>query len=401
MKFAYQAREPNGQIRTGEITASDAGEAARQLRNEGLYLLSVQPLENGESSGLPFFRKRVTRAEIIYVTNQLAVMVDSGVPLADAVQGLAQQTANPTLADVLSKIHRDLESGEDFSSALAKYPKYFDRTYVNLIKASEASGTLAEMLDRIATQSRSELETLHKIRGAMIYPAAMLVMCVGVCIFLLTYVFPKLLPLFAGREEEIPKPTRMLIAASEVLRHEWYFVVAAAIALIGLFFYARKQPWGRYALDWMWLNLPIWGTLTRKVAISRSVRTLATTVNAGVPMLEALQLCAGVADNVFYERTWLDVSEKVTGGKQIHEALAGNELFPDTLVQMIASGEKTGKLGYVLEKVADYFDREVANAVKTATSMIEPLMVAVMGSVIGGIALAMLLPVFELSSTVS
>ncbi|HID22882.1 MAG TPA: type II secretion system F family protein, partial [Planctomycetaceae bacterium] len=348
MKFAYQAREPNGQIRSGEITAPDAGEAARQLRNEGLYLLSVQPISGGGAGGLAVFCRRVTRSEIIYVTNQLAVMVDSGVPLADAVQGLAQQATNPTLADVLFAIHRDLESGEDFSSALAKFPKYFDRTYVNLIKASEASGTLAAMLDRIATQSRNELETLQKIRGAMIYPAAMLVMCVGVCIFLLTYVFPKLLPMFAGREEEIPKPTRMLMAVSEVLRHEWYFVIIGGFLLISFVLYGRKQPWGRRFLDWMWLNLPIWGTLTRKVAISRSVRTLATTVNAGVPMLDALQLCAGVANNVFYERTWLDVSEKVTGGKQIHEALAGNDLFPDTLVQMIASGEKTGKLGHVL-----------------------------------------------------
>ena len=398
MQFSYQAREASGQIRSGEINAENSDAAAQQLRRDGLYLLSIQETSAGSQGQMALFQKRITRSEIIYATTQLAVMVDSGIPLAEAVSGLAQQTENPTFRNILSRIHRDLEGGEDFSVALSRYPKQFDRTFVNLVKASEASGSLGPMLDRIATQTQNEQETRQKVKGAMMYPAVMLVMCVGVCIFLLTYVFPKLMPMFNGRENDIPGPTKFMIVVSNALTQHWMLIGTIMLLVVGLVIYALRQSWGKRIMDWVWLNMPVWGTLTRKVAISRCLRTLSSTVNAGVPMLESLELCSGVANNIYYEACWLDVSEKVATGKQIHEALSGNSLFPETLVQMIASGETTGRLGSVLEKLADYFDREVANAIKTATSLAEPIMVAVMGTVIGTIALAMLLPIFKLSS---
>ena len=188
-----------------------------------------------------------------------------------------------------------------------------------------------------------------------------------------------------------------MIWLSDALLNYWYVFLVASGALAGGFLYARRQRWGRIALDWLWLHLPILGPLSAKVSIGRSLRTLATTINSGVPMLESIELTAGVANNVFYEDCWRGVGEQITSGKQIHEALEGNRLFPATLLQMIASGEATGKLGIVLNKVSDYFDREVDNAIKAATSMLEPMMVALMGSVIGTIALAMLLPIFKLS----
>lgn len=399
MLFAYQARDSSGHVRSGEIRADTADEATQQLRHDGMYILSVEQAQAAKgTSDLAVFRKKIARSDIIYLTNQLAVMIDAGVSLTEALQGLAKQAENPTLKSVLEKITSSVASGDEFSLALSRYPKQFDKTYVNLVKASEASGTLGTMLERIAVQSRTELETKQKVRGALMYPAAMLAMCIGVSIFLLTYVFPKLMPMFEGRQMEVPTPTLMMISLSYALTHQWYWFILAAVAVITALVYASRQTWGRVGFDWCWLNTPIIGTLTRKVAISRSLRTLSTTINAGVPMLDALELSAGVANNHFYEQCWLDVSEQVTGGRQIHEALEGNKLIPATLLQMISSGEATGKLGQVLDKVSDYFDREVANTLKTVTSLIEPLMVAVMGGVIGFIALAMLLPIFKLSA---
>ena len=396
MNFAYQARNRDGEVQSGEITANDQDEAAQQLRRDGLYVMSIKE-DSGPvvSAGLSIFQKKIKRDDIIYLTNQLSVMVDAGVPLATALDGLQKQGDNPTMQAMLKNLQNSVESGEDFSHALSRYPKYFDTTYVNLIKAS---GTMSQMLDRIAIQSRTELETKQKVKGAMMYPAAMLVMCIGVSIFLLIYVFPKLTPMFEAKQIEVPGPTKVMMALSDALINYWYLFIIAVIALVSFYFYARKKIWGRCALDWFWLNVPVLGPLCRKATIGRSLKTLATTVNAGVPMLDALKLCAAVSGNYFYERLWKMVGEEVVGGKQIHEALDGNKLIPATILQMISSGESTGRLGQVLDKVSEYFEREVANTVKSVSSLIEPIMVAVMGAVIGTIALAMLLPIFKLST---
>lgn len=401
MQFTYHARDISGQIRVGEIAAESIHAATQQLRQEGLYLLGLKEAAAApQAAAIPFLQPRVSRNEIIYVTTQLAVMVDAGVPLASALEGLGKQVTNPTLQRILGDVQNGVQAGDDFSDALARHPKQFDRTYINLVKASEASGSLAPMLDRIATQMRTELETRQKVNAAMLYPAIMLLMCIAVSIFLLTYVFPKLTPMFKTRQLDLPLPTVLMMTLSDALVNYWYAFLIGGVSLIAAALYARRRRLGRTALDWMWLHFPVLGSVTRKVAISRSLRTLATTINAGVPMLEALELCAGVANNTFYERCWSNAGEHVAAGKQIHEALQGNDLIPPTLLQMISSGESTGKLGYVLHKVSDYFDREVENAVKSATSLLEPLMVAMMGGVIGTIALAMLLPIFKLSSHV-
>ncbi len=402
MRFTYQARDPSGRIKSGEISAASRDEASRQLRQDGCYLLALEEtraMPTGAAGGAGgALRRRISRSEIIYFTNQMAIMVDAGVSLAAAIEGIARQAENPTLKQTLAAVQKDVEAGDNLSAALGKFPRQFDKTYINLVKASEASGTLAGMLDRIALQSRKELETRQKVTGALMYPAVMMLMCVGVSIFLLAYVFPKLTPMFAMRNLKLPGPTKLMIALSYALTHHWGWILLGVVLIIGGLVYARTQRWGRLAFDWLWLHLPILGPVCRKVALTRSMRTLATTINAGVPMLEAIGLSGEVANNVFFEDAWEDVSEKVAGGKQICEVLEGNRLFPATLVQMISSGESTGKLGQVLHKVSDYFDREVETAIKTATSLVEPMMVAVMGGIIGTIALAMLLPIFKLST---
>lgn len=400
MQFTYTARNTSGQNQTGELEAESREEAVVRLRQEGLYLLSLEEAESDSKDKLSVSKKsRVSRKDIIYFTNQLAIMVDAGVPVSTALEGVSSQLENQTLRDILIQIQKSVEAGSDLSSALEEFPRCFDQTYVNLIKASEASGTMPQMLTRIASQAEEEQETIQNVKGALIYPAIMFLMCIGVCIFLLTYVFPKLMPMFAARGAAVPTPTKLMIFVSTMITSYWYLLLLFLAILGAAFYYIRSQAWGKAACDWIIIRLPIFGTMLKKLAISRSIRTLATTINAGVPMLEAIQLSAGATDNIHFKQSWEDISEQVTSGKQIHEALEGKTLFPTTMQQMIASGESTGRLGMVLNKLSDYFDREVKVAIKSATTLVEPIMVVCMGSIIGFIALSMLLPIFTLSTS--
>ena len=241
-ELAYQARDLVGQIRSGVIVADRVEEVTSQLRKDGMFVVSVEETDETESrTEIKLFAKRVSKNDIIYFTNQISVMVDAGIPLASALNSLAEQCENSTLATILADVQSRVEAGESFSVALANYPKHFDAAYVNLIKASEASGTMAEMLDRIANQLRTELETRQKVLGAMLYPAAMLVMCIGICIFLLAYVFPKLTPMFETRKIELPRPTMIMLAISNVLKHDWPLVILAVAVVIGGVLYAARK----------------------------------------------------------------------------------------------------------------------------------------------------------------
>ena len=393
MKLEYEARDPLGHTVQGTVEAGSAEEATQQLNRDGLSVLSIE--EAGEVGAL--LARRVTKKEIVYMTNQLAVMVETGITLSTAIQGIIEQEKNPTLKHVLKELKSAVESGEEFSAALARHPKLFNQTYVSLIKASEATGTLGEMLDRVATYLRKEVEAQSKIRAAMAYPAVMMVVAVGVTIFLLTYILPKFAPLFNSKKIKLPTSTLFMMTASECLIGYWYLWLLGAVALVLGFIFGRRTEPGKKAWDWFKINAPIVGSLNRKTTISRSVRTLGAMVQSGVPMLESIQLTANVAGNYYYERLWLDVLREVTSGKRICDVLAGNPLFPPTLVQMISSGEETGKLDMVLQRVSSYYDQEVDAAIKTTTSMIEPIMITIMGVIVGGIAMSLLLPIFQLS----
>ncbi|HZZ73478.1 MAG TPA: type II secretion system F family protein [Pirellulales bacterium] len=390
--FSYRARDPLGNLLQGTLEALTGDDARQQLRRDGFQVFNLE-----EESGEGLFPRRISRKEIIYATSQLAVMVDTGISLSTALAGIAQEEQNPTWKRVLTDLKNSVESGEDFSTALARYPKYFDKTYIALVRASEATGSLGSMLDRIALYQRKEVDTRSKVRGAMAYPTVMLVIAIAVTIFLLTFILPKFAPLFVSRGVKLPAPTVFMMKLSDSLLGYWPFWVAGLIGLIGGFLYGRRTPQGRFVIDWLKINAPIIGPMNRKVAISRSVRTLGTMVSSGVSVLDALQLSSEVAGNVYYEQLWKKVLNDVTSGEQICGSLRGNPLFPPTVVQMISSGEETGKLDMVLERVSSYFDQEVENSLKTTTSLIEPIMISVMGVVVGGIGLSLLLPIFSLS----
>lgn len=392
--FRYRVRDPLGNSHEGTLEAATADEARQQLHRDGFQVLELD--EAGAAVG-DLFPRRVARAEVIYVTNQLAIMVETGISLAAALEGIGAQQPNPTLKKILHELRQSVEQGEDFSAALARYPRLFDSTYVSLVKVSEATGSLGPMLERIAGYLHKEAETRGKVRAAMAYPAVMLTLAIGVTVFLLVYIMPQFTPLFESRGLALPLPTRITMAVSNSLLGYWYLWLVGIAAAVAGFVYGQKTPQGRMAWHWVRIQLPLVGPMTRKVVISRSIRTLGTMLSSGIPMLEALEMTAGVAGNFFYEGLWRQVSEKVTNGSQVCEALAGSPLLPPTLVQMISAGEQTGKLGPILERVSTYYDHEVESSLKAVTSMIEPILITIMGSVVGTIGLALLLPIFSLS----
>ena len=393
MMFDYKARDPLGKSHDGSIEAASAEQATQELRRDGFQVLSIEE----RSSGGGLFAKRVSKQELIYTTSQLAIMVDTGVTLSAALESILAQEENSTLKSVLTDLKGQVEAGEDFSRALERHPKMFDHTYVSLVRASESTGAMAEMLDRIALYMRKEVETRGKVKAAMAYPMVMVTVAVAVTIFLLTYILPKFTPLFTRKGIDLPLPTKVMMAVSETMLNFWYLWILGIVAIIaGIVYTLRSEP-GRAAWDRVKISLPLFGPLFRKVSISRSIRTLGTMLSSGVPMLESLRLTSDVAGNVHYRALWLRVEDRVTGGCQICDALAGDPLFPSTLVQMITAGESTGKLDKVLEKVSNFYDQEVEAAIKTTTSMIEPIMIAIMGVVVGGIGMSMLLPIFSLS----
>jgi len=392
MTYDYRARDPLGHTHEGTLEAASPEDATQQLRRDGLEVLDVQRHVDN-----PLFTRRVTKNEIIYTTSQLSIMVDTGITLSTALAGIIVQEENPTLRKVLEDLQKSVEAGGDFSSALAKHPKQFNQTYVSLVRAAEATGSLGEMLDRIAGYLRKEVETRGRVRAAMIYPGVMMFAAIAVTIFLLTFIMPKFTPLFKARGTELPGPTKFLMGISGVLMNYWYLWALLAVLLVLGFIFGRRTEQGRVAWDWVKIHCPLVGKTYRKVIISRSIRTLATMISSGVPVVESIQLSGEVAGNIHYKRMWDYVLNQVTAGQRISDALAGNPLMPNVLNQMIASGEETGKLDYVLDRVSNYYDQEVESALKTTTSLIEPIMIAVMGVVVGGIAMALLLPIFSLS----
>lgn len=393
MNFHYRARDPVGGVHEGELEAATPEEASWQLRRDGWHVLELEQIEEEEFL-LP---KRISKNDLIYVTSQLAIMVETGIPLSQALGGIIEQESNPTLRRMLKDLKGAVEGGQDFSTALSRHPQYFDKTYISLVKASEATGTLGQTLDRITGYLRKEAETRSKVRAALAYPMVMMTLAAGVTIFLLTYILPKFMPLFKSKGTQLPRPTLLLMGFSDVLLGYWWLWLFMTVALIIGFLYGRKTAQGRMLLDWLKIHLPILGPMFRKVSISRGIHTLGTMLSSGVPVMEAIRLAAAVSGNYFYEQLWLKVLDEVAAGRRIHETLRGHPLLPKVLVQMIAAGEDSGKLDVVLERVSTYYDREVETSVKATTSLIEPIMISMMGVVVGTIGLALMLPIFSLS----
>lgn len=406
--YRYQMRTSAGEVSVGVLTAENALAAASQLRASGNTVLQLTPMAaaiNAQTIAAKLkalnYTSGPTQRDILNFTTQLAVMVRAGISIRAALEGIAEQAENPKFRDILMQIKMDVESGKPFSEALSKHPKQFGPLYVNMVRASEMSGSFSQMLERIASYLAQQIETRAMVIGAMIYPAVIGGLAVAVTIFLLTFVLPRFAAVFEGKEAAMPWPTIFLMSLSAFMVEWWWAVIGAMFAaMLGMYFFIRTEP-GGWWFDATKLRFPIFKKMFRALYISRSLHTMGELLNAGVPMLDTLAITGDISGNLLYKRMWRNVYGAVKQGKKIQSQLNRTRLLPKSVVQMIAAGEEAGKLGEVLDEVSVFYAKALRDAIKAVTSMIEPLMIVLMGSVVGFIAMAIILPIFKMSNLVS
>jgi len=401
--FRYQL-DAGGTISAGVISATTAEEAGRQLRGKG-RVVSIQATNEkqktlGEKLKALNHTSGPSQRDILNFTTQLAVMIRAGISIRAAIEGIADQVENPKFREMLENIKADVEAGKQFSEALSRYPKHFNSLYVNMVRASEMSGSFAQMLDRIAAYLAQQIETRSMVRGAMIYPGTIFTMAVGTTIFLLTFVLPRFGAVFKGKEHVLPWPTTFLMGLSAFMVQWWWVVVGMIFMMVVVAFVVAKTETGALWFDRIKLNTPIMKKMFRALYISRSLQTMGELVNAGVPMLDTLHITGDIAGNSFYKRLWRRVHSSVKQGKKISFELMKTTLLPRSVVQMVSAGEESGKLGEVLDEISAFYQKQLREAIKTVTGMIEPIMIVFMGSIVGFIAMAIILPIFKMSNLV-
>jgi len=403
-EYRYQSRT-GGQVTTGVIAAPSAVAASQQLRGRGAQVMSLTPVNQVTLTFAEKFRRMNKRGgpgarDVLNFTLQLAVMIRAGISLRQAIEGISEQTENPSFQAILRSIKDDVEAGKPFSEALGRHPKQFNVLYVNMVRASEMSGSFSQMLDRIAAYLTQQIETRSMVIGAMIYPAGIATMAILVTIFLLIFVLPRFAMIFEGKEEHMPLPTIFLMNLSAFMVHWWWLVLICALAGgVGMAMFTRTQV-GGWWFDLLKLKTPLFRKMFRALYISRSLQTMGQLVNAGVPMLDTLTITGDISGNRLYRRMWEQVHASVQQGKKIAQPLFKATLLPRTVVQMIAAGEESGKLAEVLDEISVFYAKQLKEVIKTVTSMIEPMMIVLMGGVVGFIAMAIILPIFKMSALV-
>lgn len=400
--FAYQGRTTQGST-AGEIEAPDRTAAVSELRRKAILVTQIKEKAGGaaRAAGLRGrFGGKVKDKEMAIFTRQFSTMVDAGLPLVQCLTILAEQSESKTLRTVTSKVAGSVEAGSTLADALRRHPKTFDELYVNLVEVGEAGGILDTVLQRLSVYIEKAAALKRKVKSAMIYPLTIVGVAFIVIIFMLTFVIPTFAKMFASMGADLPLPTLIVIKLSDFAARFWWLIIAGAIGIVvGIRAYYRTEG-GRSLIDALVLKVPVFGTLVRKVAVARFTRTLGTLVSSGVPILEGLRITARTAGNRVVERAVLETRASVTAGKTLAEPLKASTVFPPMVVQMISVGEQTGALDAMLNKIADFYDDEVDTAVSALTALLEPLMIVFLGVVIGGLVIAMYLPIFRLVTLV-
>lgn len=400
--FTYTARDEAGNPVSGTLSAESLTEASRILRAEGKYPLSIRPASSGSSASTVGHRGiKVSRSEVVQLSTQLAIMIETGVTLPDALDCIIAQADSPRLKALAEDLCNQVKSGGDFSSALARHPRSFPRLYVALIKASEKSGMMGKLLHRATAYLRDEQETIRKVRGALTYPAIMLSFAVITTLFLLMFVMPRFTVIYSSKGAALPLPTQILMSASEMVTTHWMPLLSGAITLGVLIYFQFQTQSGRRALHYVQIHLPLIGSMFRKLYLARGIRMIGTMAGAGVNLVECVTVTNELTDNSYFRELWNDVLRKIQDGKQMSEPLSNSPLVPRSVAQMIHSGEKSGKLAQVMEQVACFSEQELKDKISELTRYIEPAMIVVMGLLIGGVALALMLPIFTISRVVA
>ncbi len=404
-KWKYRARRASGDMARGVLEASTHAEAVRELRRQGLAILDVELGENaasvGEQVDSDARRRRLGRAfkrdDTVAFCAQVAVMLRTGVPLKEALETFAEQAPRPEVAELVRAIRDDVCEGEDLSAALARYPRIFPPLMISLMQAAEASGMLDEMMTRVAKDLAKQRKTARQVKGAMTYPAVMLGVAVLAVAVIMTAVMPRFGPLFAMQGDRLPLPTKLLLGLSDFIRTGWMFWVPGVLALGGGAFLWGRSEMGRRMMDAGRLKWPVVGPMFRHLYVARFCSTMATLLAAGVPLLDVVRILKDVTDNRSYDMLWRTLEERVSHGGELAPTFREFAFVPRNVAAIIAAGEKSGRLPEVLESAATVAEEDLEVSLKSATSMVEPILIVGMGLVVGGIASAMLLPIFNMS----
>jgi type IV pilus assembly protein PilC len=397
--YVWVAQGRAGEVKKGETEAINEAAVRTQLRRQGLKPTRVKEKPKDLLEMIPL-RGSVKSKDVVIFSRQFSTMINAGLPLIQCLDILAAQEQNKTFAKVIRNIKEEIEGGSTLSDALRKHPKVFDDLFINMIAAGEAGGILDTILNRLATYLEKSMKLKRKVKGAMTYPGVVLVMSVGIITLLLVKVVPVFQSIFAGMGRELPFATQTLIDLSNfVTNNALYIVCALVIAFVALARFYRTDS-GRYLFDRMIIKPPVIGPLMRKVAIAKFTRTLSTLISSGVPILDGLEIVSRTSGNKIVERALMETRKNISEGKTIAEPLAATTVFPPMVVQMIAVGEATGSLDSMLSKIADFYDDEVEVAVSAMTSMLEPVLMVFLGGVVGGMIVAMYLPIFQIGNVV-
>ncbi|MDP3775358.1 MAG: type II secretion system F family protein [Gemmatimonadales bacterium] len=396
--FNYTARTLTGELQSGQIDLASHDDVVAHLRKNRMIVVKVQ--QAPKDIKFDMFAKGISTRDIVIFTRQFATMINSGLPLVQALDILAEQSENQSLKDVTRSVVYDVESGHTLADALRKHPKAFTELYVNMVAAGEAGGILDTILLRLATFMEKNDALVRKVKGAMIYPAVIFSVAGMAIVILLIFVIPVFQDMFAGIGQQLPIPTQIVIGASNVLKGYWWAIGGGLAASFWLIKKYYATPSGKLNLDRLLLNVPVLGDLIRKSAVSRFTRTLGTLIASGVSILDGLEITAKTAGNRVIHDAVMESRASIAGGETIAAPLQKSKVFPPMVISMIAVGEQTGGLDEMLSKIADFYDEEVDAAVEALLSLMEPVMIVVLGVVVGGMIIAMYLPIFNMIQTV-
>jgi type IV pilus assembly protein PilC len=397
--FAYVARETaSGREIRSSVDAATEQAAISALLNRNMLVVSIQEKvgKKGKTAG-----GKVALADLVIFTRQLATMIDAGLAMVQSLQGLADQTTNKVMRDVIKDVCTRVEGGDSFSEALVKHPKVFNRLYVCMVAAGEKGGLLAEILARLATYLENAARLRKKVKSAMMYPTVVTVVAICITIFLLVKVVPVFGEIFASFGAELPAPTKFLITISNIVKHYLVFILPVMGGLVYAWLYFIKTPAGRQFWDSRRIKLPIFGGIAHKICLARFTRTLASLIRSGVPILEVLQIVSQTVGNVVMEKAIKVAATDIERGENISTALAKHPVFPSMIFRMITAGEQTGKIDNMLERISDFLDEEIETVLSGLTSLIEPILIVFLGVVVGGMVICMFLPIFKMPEIVS
>jgi type IV pilus assembly protein PilC len=395
--FDYKARDVNGKLLKGQVQAEDMALVTEALRQKNLIPISITPVSRLRGDiNIPGLGGRVDLKEVAVMSRQFATMVDSGLTLVRSLGVLAEQSEDKVLAQVLNEVRQDVEQGASLSAAISKHPKVFSNLYVAMVRAGEAGGNLDAVLGRLATTIEKQVELRRTVKSAMMYPLVVVIVVAVIVIAMLTFIVPVFVKLFKQLKASLPGPTQVIVNISNILTSV-YVLVVIAVVVAGIFAFRRwvKTESGRTTVDALKLKFPILGKVVHKAALARFTNTLSSLVSSGVPIVESLEIVAETAGNKIIENALRDAREGIRNGKPLAMMLQEHPVMPGMVTQMIDTGEQTGALDTLLQKIADFYDAEVKATVDSLTSILEPLLIVIIGAVVGSIIVCLYLPMFD------